>query len=169
MPACCWFDRRAHRKLTGEARHWKLRETGGALLGWREDDQTVVAHVLGPGPNAVHRQHSFEPDGPWQQRQGAHIYRDSGRMVTFLGDWHTHPFGAPMPSSQDSKTATMLADDPRFRTPVPLYAILGRTTWPRARRQRRCKLVVYELRERKLEPIEVHLTDVEIPGGVPRD
>lgn len=160
MPSRCWFDRRAHDELIAEARRWRLRETGGALLGWREGDQTVVARVLGPGPEAKHRRTSFEPDATWQYAQGRKIYEESGRTVAFLGDWHTHPFGAPRPSRQDQRTAVMLATDSRFRTPIPLYAILGRSSGLRCS-DRSCELVVYEVRAGELVPVDVELVDLE--------
>ncbi len=65
MPSRCWFDRRALNDLQVEARHWLIRETGGALLGWRDGSGVVVAHVLGPGPEAKHGFSSFEPDAEW--------------------------------------------------------------------------------------------------------
>lgn len=126
LPSCCWFERDALKTLLAEARRWPLRETGGALLGWREGDDSVVARVLGPGPKARHGRRFFEPDSEWQNEQGRRIYRQSGRTVAFLGDWHTHPLGAPRPSGQDKRTARILAEDADFRTPVPLYAIAGR-------------------------------------------
>lgn len=127
MSGRCWFDRQALTELLAEASRWQLRETGGALLGWRDGDETVVARVLGPGPNARHGRRYFEPDTEWQNAQGRRIYGESGRTIAFLGDWHTHPLGAPRPSRQDERTARMLAEDEHFRTPLPLYAIAGRS------------------------------------------
>lgn len=141
-----------------EARRWKIRETGGALLGWRDGTDSVVARVLGPGPKAVHRRHSFEPDGEWQNRRGAAIYRASGRTIAYLGDWHTHPLGSPRPSKQDKDTALLIADDADFRTPTPLYAIIGRSTWPASRR-RRCQLAVYEVHGKELVPAQIEIVE----------
>jgi integrative and conjugative element protein (TIGR02256 family) len=31
-------------------------------------------------------------------------WRDSGRTVTFVGEWHTHPEAVPSPSSLDRNT-----------------------------------------------------------------
>jgi integrative and conjugative element protein (TIGR02256 family) len=127
VPGRCWFDHRALSELLRETRRWPLRETGGALLGWRDGDETVVARVLGPGPRARHGRRSFEPDAEWQNAQGQRIYAQSGRTIAFLGDWHTHPLGPPRPSRQDERTARTLAEDEDFRTPIPLYAIAGRS------------------------------------------
>jgi integrative and conjugative element protein (TIGR02256 family) len=125
MPDRCWCARSALDDLLAEARRWPLRETGGALLGWRDANQTVIAQILGPGPKARHRLSSFEPDSAWQNQQGQRIYRNSGRTIRYLGDWHTHPRGTLRPSRQDHRTACLIAEDPAFQTPQPLYVIAG--------------------------------------------
>jgi len=162
----CWIARRAYDELIAEADRWTLRETGGALLGWRDGDRSFVARVLGPGPRARHRRHSFEPDTRWQNEQGAKLYVDSKRTIAFQGDWHTHPFGAPTPSRQDRDTARSLAEDRAFRTPVPLYAILGRSSWHSGRR-RSSELVVREVRKGELVEVDYEVLDprAHVPAG----
>lgn len=155
VSARCWFDCGALETLFNEARRWPLRETGGALLGWRDGDDTVVARVLGPGPDAKHGWSSFEPDAAWQNRQGASIYADSERTIAYLGDWHTHPRGATAPSSQDRRTAEMLATDAAFRTPIPLYAIAGRPKWPRPHASWRLAVFEWHSHELATTPMEV--------------
>jgi len=122
----CWIDETALGDLLAEAGRWRLRETGGALLGWRDGADVAVAGVLGPGADAKHRLRSFEPDGPWQVAQGRRIYAATNQMVAYLGDWHTHPFGRPTPSRQDETAARLIASDADFRTPEPLSGIVGR-------------------------------------------
>jgi integrative and conjugative element protein (TIGR02256 family) len=149
MSSRCWIDERALRELAAEARRWLLRETGGALLGWRDGRDAVVAALLGPGPNARHRLRSFEPDGPWQVEQGRRIYEATERKVAYLGDWHTHPFGFLTPSGQDRVAARLIAEDPGFRAPEPLSAIASRSV----RSGRR--LVVYSWVEERFLPMEL--------------
>lgn len=122
----CWFERDALNELLAEARRWRLRETGGALLGWRSDTEVVVRHVLGPGPNAEHGFSHFEPDAAWQGARGRQIYAESGRTIAYVGDWHTHPRGRPTPSRQDRKVMRAIAADTGFRAPNPLSVIVGR-------------------------------------------
>jgi integrative and conjugative element protein (TIGR02256 family) len=121
----------------------------------------VIASVLGPGPNAKHRLSSFEPDAAWQNEIGQDIYRWSGRTITYLGDWHTHPRSTPSPSGQDRRTVAMIASDPRFRAPTPLYAIIGRA---RRRRRRRWCLALWEWRDGHLTPLNLELCDLQIPA-----
>jgi integrative and conjugative element protein (TIGR02256 family) len=142
VPGRCWCDSSALDQLFREARRWPLRETGGALLGWRDPGESVIAAVLGPGPRARHGLRSFEPDAEWQNEQGQRLYVESGRTVAYLGDWHSHPHGGAVPSGQDRETAEMIATDPAFRAPRPLYAIASKP-W-RALRRRAWQLTVYE-------------------------
>lgn len=142
------MDETALSDLLDEARRWRLRETGGALLGWRDGADVAVACVLGPGPGARHRVRSFEPDGPWQVAQGRKIYAATNRVVAYLGDWHTHPFGWPTPSGQDRTAARQIANDPGFRAPEPLSGIVGRA--PRGR----SRLVVHAWDGEGLAPLE---------------
>lgn len=126
MPGACWISHASLESLLAEARQWPLRETGGALLGYREDEVALVERVLGPGPGASHGYRHFEPDVEWQLREGERIYAESGRKIAYLGDWHTHPHGGPYPSRQDRETAKLIATDSAFRTPRPLYAIASK-------------------------------------------
>jgi integrative and conjugative element protein (TIGR02256 family) len=153
MRGRCWIDERAVRALLEEARRWRFKETGGALLGWRDGRNAVVAAVLGPGPNAKHGFRSFEPDGEWQVAEGRRIYRESGRRIAYIGDWHTHPFAVPRPSTQDRSAVLSIADDPDFRAPNPLSAIIGAgwIEWLR----RSDVLMVYAWGGEHLHPMEI--------------
>jgi len=109
-------------------------ETGGLLLGavdhacrciWVDD-------VSGPPPDsllsAVHFDHGIEG----VKELIAYHRERSGRLTSFLGMWHSHPFGKAEPSPTD--TAAMAA----LVTPIPdgprraLVVIVGgeSTKWP---------------------------------------
>ena len=155
MRATCWFHGSASGDLLAEARGWRLRETGGALLGWTEGSDYVVARVLGPGPKAKHGFSSFEPDGPWQAEEGRRIYYESGRTIAYIGDWHSHPRGSGIPSSQDDKAAGQIAEDEGFRAPRPLSAIAVGPGLFRGRDQWSLNVFVWD--GKSLVPIEVVL------------
>jgi len=96
-------------------------ETGGVLIGYLvdEDDAVVVTEVIGPGPKAKHRRNGFEPDAAWQDFEIARLYRASRRTRTYLGDWHTHPDGAPRPSNKDHATGRRIGKCAEARMPRP--------------------------------------------------
>lgn len=111
-----------------EAARTYPEETGGVLLGFRDRDDEEVVQVMtqvGPGPDAVHERHRFQPDSCWQDDQIARIYQESGRIATYLGDWHSHPGGSPKPSKLDRSTARRIARCKDARAPRPLMLILG--------------------------------------------
>lgn len=152
----CWIDRKVIDELHAEARRWVLRETGGALLGWHDETDVVVQMVLGPGPRAKHGFSHFEPDAQWQGNRGREIYTESGRTIAYVGDWHTHARGLPIPSRQDKRTMATIADDNDFRAPNPLSAILGRPLLSAVRR-RPHELLVYVWNGKRLTPIDVEV------------
>jgi len=59
----------------------------------------------------------------------------SGRHVTFLGDWHTHPGGPTVPSERDREAMEKLATQSAYRTPEPLIVIV-QSPWPWSRTSR---------------------------------
>jgi integrative and conjugative element protein (TIGR02256 family) len=142
LHAVCWLARSALRDVLAEVRRYRLRETGGALLGWREGAQYVVTTALGPGPQAKHGLTYFEPDATWQSARGREIYFASARTVAYLGDWHTHPWSGPVPSYRDHRTAQDIAEDPAFRAPQPLYGIVGYSARRREERDRKPTIYV---------------------------
>jgi integrative and conjugative element protein (TIGR02256 family) len=90
-------------------------------------DEVVIETVIGPGPGACHYASRFEPDAAWQQSELARSYEDSGRVTTYLGDWHTHPGGLTLPSRRDRRTARAIARTAGARMPSPLMLILAST------------------------------------------
>jgi len=113
--------------MTREAERTFPKESGGALMGYRDvDDEDLIQVVaqIGPGPEAIHETHRFEPDGKWQATQIASVYKESGRVITYLGDWHSHPRGSSTPSSLDRSTARDIARCDEARAPNPLILIV---------------------------------------------
>jgi len=154
LPALFVHRRVVQRLLAVERRPW---EVGGWLLGWWADDRTslFVTHATPPasrgtpfGVTISGRGHRDFFDEAWDSSQG---------HVTFLGDWHTHPGGPPIPSKRDRAAAAALAQEPDFGTPEPLLAIVATPRWPRSQREASARFVVS--RDESLHPLEVNLTD----------
>lgn len=138
-----------------EARRCYPDESGGVLLGYVDPADAKLIEVLkqiGPGPEARHAPHRFEPDGEWQAARIATAYESSGRTLAYLGDWHSHPRAGGKPSALDRSTAHRIASSPQARAPHPLILILhdgpeewGLSAYRRGRRRlRRAKLVCRE-------------------------
>ena len=101
-------------------------ETGGILIGLNlPNGASVVSHVVGPGPNAVHHRDGFVPDHDFQDEELARIYVETGRKVHYLGDWHTHPDAPPFLSGIDRKTLGFIAASDSVRVPHVFMLIWG--------------------------------------------
>lgn len=100
-------------------------ETGGIILGERATaaGDIVIHHLVGPGPKAKRRFRSFEPDTAYTQIELERAWFASGGAITYLGDWHTHPWGPLRPSQPDLEAMRLIAETPSFQTPYPLSLI----------------------------------------------
>lgn len=114
--------------MIAEAEKTSPSETGGALVGYWVANYTevVITDAIGPGPLAVHKEHRFIPDFECHCEQIALLYEQSGRLHTYLGDWHTHPDGTLFLGRQDRSTLKRIASHTPARAPVPLMAVLAR-------------------------------------------
>ena len=94
-------------------------------MGWWADITTaVIAAVIGPGPDARHERHNFEPDQDWQLDQIAQHYEASGRRETYLGDWHSHPNASVDTLSwTDRRVLRRIINTPSARCPAPLMTV----------------------------------------------
>lgn len=128
-----WIRRSVSNSLLVEAERVSPYETGGCLIGYWvvPFKEVVVTQAIGPGPNAVHKKYEFKPDHEWQESEIARIYQESGRLHTYLGDWHTHPNTSNTRlSCRDLQTLNRIAKCESARAQVPLMAILaGSYSW----------------------------------------
>lgn len=76
-------------------------ETGGILLGSIRGPHVDLVSYTTAGSGDVSRPFSFTRQDPKHPRAAKRMWDESGGTVTFLGEWHTHPSGAPTPSSVD--------------------------------------------------------------------
>lgn len=155
-----WLDRRAREVIAREAARRLLRETGGALFGYESDEETVVACAFGPGPKARHGFGRFEPDPETTRRLIASVGNSSEGRYRFLGSWHTHPGGAPVPSPTDEQTASDLSNQPGLLLPHPLLLIQATRIERRAERLRELRAWKYSER-RQLAWADISQVELE--------
>lgn len=117
-----WISADALAVIVQEFRQSRPRETGGVLIGYEvtKDKDIVITQAVGPGPRATHNETSFTPDWLYHESEIARRYEKSGRMHTYLGDWHSHPDAATQLSLTDRHTLSKIAKhtDARIRTPL---------------------------------------------------
>ncbi|WP_425305661.1 Mov34/MPN/PAD-1 family protein [Desulfocurvibacter africanus] len=124
-----WLPRKLLGDMRALAQELSPKETGGVLMGYRSQGQIVITEVVGPGPGAEHFPSRFVPDHEWQETEVARIYKASGRMHTYLGDWHSHPFGGCRPSRRDIYTLWKISREEEARAPWPIMTILSGEEW----------------------------------------
>lgn len=122
-----WLPNSVAEAMRDEAKRTFPLETGGVLMGyWAvEYSELVITHATGPGPEAIHRAHSFVPDYDYQEAEIAKLYKDSGRTSTYLGDWHSHPKEGVYLSRRDRRTLCRIAKHRDARASVPVMAVIG--------------------------------------------
>lgn len=117
------LDTRARAAIAQEAGLRRTRETGGALFGFADGDDVIVACAYGPGSRARHRRASFEPHRSTTAAIMRAVRQASRSRFRFLGSWHTHPGGLAIPSGRDAATAGEIAADAAVLLPTPLVLI----------------------------------------------
>lgn len=150
-----WLDGRARAHIEREAVKRRLRETGGALFGWEDADSLVVACASAPGPKAKHRLRSFEPHRATTAEAMREVALASEGRYGYLGSWHTHPRGTPVPSSTDSATAADLASQEGLLLPRPLLLIVATTWRARVVRAEEARAWRWDRSSKRLRPAEL--------------
>jgi integrative and conjugative element protein (TIGR02256 family) len=123
----CWLPLQARVSSTNFATAFYPNEVGGILAGYISGDAIVVTDIVGPGPLARHRRNSFLPDHEFHKVEMQRVYKASGGVVTYLGDWHSHPNGVAKLSKMDTTTLKSIADAPEAVCPRPLMVLLAGT------------------------------------------
>jgi integrative and conjugative element protein (TIGR02256 family) len=126
LPLTLWIEESILVELAGEADDHVPNETGGVLLGYRTGDEVVVRSAIGAGPAATRWSTGFRPDNEFQEGEIERLFRSSAGVLTYLGDWHSHPATGPEPSRRDRKTLRRIASDPEAECPTPVMVILER-------------------------------------------
>ncbi len=99
-------------------------ETGGMLMGYWTPQGPVVIMATVSGPKAVHNRTTFVSDGNHDEAEAARIYEESGRIHTYLGDWHSHPGGSGQLSKLDKDCMATISEHQPSRCPRPLSVIV---------------------------------------------
>lgn len=122
-----WVYRPVLEFLNLEATAKAPLETGGILMGYFGQSRSVpvILRATGPGPRAVHLRDHYRPDPGYDESQIATIYRESGGLITYLGDWHTHLTPFTGLSRRDRRTLRRIARCKSARVEMPLMLILS--------------------------------------------
>jgi integrative and conjugative element protein (TIGR02256 family) len=76
-------------------------EAGGVLLGLRRDPHIEVVSATLPSEGDERRRYRFCRASKGHQRAASRAWKDSGKLIDYVGEWHTHPEDWPSPSRLD--------------------------------------------------------------------
>jgi integrative and conjugative element protein (TIGR02256 family) len=119
------------RVIRAESRKSPAVETGGPLVGFLANDNTlVVTDAAGPGPQAKQERYSVLIDGAHAQKFCDHNRTQSNGYIDYVGDWHKHPGISLRPSGHDIAAIKTMAYFEHSPTKNPISLIYRR--WPEA-------------------------------------
>lgn len=129
----------AHRQLQAGD-----KEAGGVLLGRliRDTSDVVVDVVSSPSPEDRRNRFSFFRARKPAQHAVDRAWRESGQVVIYLGEWHTHPEDDPSPSCIDQRDWKRIVAKASFEQDFLLFMIVGRVAFQ-----------AWELSRAKPEPV----------------
>lgn len=101
-------------------------ETGGLVLGRYTAGRTAltVTALLPPPPDSLHGRTNFVR-GVVGLEKAVHDARSADPTVYVVGEWHTHPGGAPTPSGPDHRHMRGFAWRGLFGCRSPVLLIAG--------------------------------------------
>lgn len=82
------------------------REAGGIFIGLYRGRHIEVVACTEPMLRDVRTPYSFDRKDPGHNAGARQRWKESHHVLTFVGEWHTHPEPTPSPSSIDRRTWT---------------------------------------------------------------
>jgi integrative and conjugative element protein (TIGR02256 family) len=127
----CWLEAGALAFIRNESKRKAPKETGGVLLGYFVEDDVVVTMATWPGPGAKHSLASYLPDCEFDRTEIARMYEETAGVITYLGDWHSHPKGGCGLSEDDIITLANISNfkPAKVTAPVMLLGVKESRTW----------------------------------------
>ncbi|NOJ48531.1 ThiF family adenylyltransferase [Bradyrhizobium archetypum] len=102
-------------------------ETGGILFGHVDEFLKIVwvDEISGPPPDSVQSSTAFVCGTAGVSEVNAEKTKRTRKSVAFVGMWHTHPGGIPLPSDTDYSAMTNLLTSDEFQAKRFLMIIIG--------------------------------------------
>lgn len=116
-------------------------EIGGILVGSKRMEHIEITSLSYPGPNDVSQLMSFIKKDTVHEKFAKIQWRLFGKTRTYMGEWHTHPSGLPVPSETDFKTWVSVVSEQKRNM---VFVIISPTGW-----------APYLVSNDKLKPVKV--------------
>jgi integrative and conjugative element protein (TIGR02256 family) len=102
------------------------RERGGILIGRYRGPHIEVVSWTEPGATDVSSMTSFVKRDPRHQAAATAAWKNSSSTKTYIGEWHTHPFGRVVPSHIDRQTWKAIAKRNNSRS---IFVLVSPIAW----------------------------------------
>lgn len=103
------------------------REAGGILIGSYRGVHIQIVECTTPLFRDRRSRMLFDRHDEGHQHTALERWRASGKTLTFVGEWHTHPEAHPLPSSIDRQTWRRIAK--KNRAGSTFFLIRGYDSW----------------------------------------
>jgi integrative and conjugative element protein (TIGR02256 family) len=100
-------------------------ETGGILIGTKNNLDYSISLATGPGPNAEKKRTHFLRDTKFCQDELDNAITKIGQSVQYIGEWHYHTTGGNLPSGIDIQSLTAIAKQDNYQIDNPIMIILS--------------------------------------------
>lgn len=87
--------------IAAEIKKYGDVETGGILLGTYVDNEIHIIKATDGGSKAIREPYYFKADADYVEMLIDMEYANSGGVIVYIGEWHTHPQIYPTPSELD--------------------------------------------------------------------
>ncbi|MFV9485098.1 Mov34/MPN/PAD-1 family protein [Christiangramia sp. ASW11-125] len=101
------------------------KEAGGILMGQVRDQHIYINRASLPSSFDKATRHSFQRNKKIAQLLINYEFWNSGKTITYLGEWHTHPEPKPAPSPTDIKMISSQLKENDLQYPYVIQCIIG--------------------------------------------
>lgn len=102
------------------------KEFGGIFLGEVTEKTAEVTTILTP-TKFDNSETKFKRYSEDLNDKIAEAYEKNNGRIIFLGEWHSHPLNAPVPSSTDYEAMYKLSTHPNISLKTPILLIISYT------------------------------------------
>lgn len=109
------------------ARRHYPNEVGSPLFGsYSDDGHEARVSGIGPlSPDSRGTRSTFSRGVRGLREFFANLFKNSQGRMHYVGEWHSHPNGAPIPSGTDDANMMAIARDPKAECPECIEIIVG--------------------------------------------
>jgi integrative and conjugative element protein (TIGR02256 family) len=131
------------------------KETGGILVGVDDGETVEIRCAGGPGPRAIRRADLISRETAFAQEVVDREWKRDGS--DWIGEWHTHTVGRPLPSKLDRRTyeGIVTAADLEFQRFFSLILRANDESWEDL------DIVLWEIDRQGIRPRSLLVVNVE--------